>query len=88
MQDLTKCSPTGRDCIEKNSAKNFNCSFSCEGIYADIQWKRDEEMTYEIDKEKYAMLSSEYQNFKRENVEIFTFNSSAPMGMFGEQILK
>ena len=86
MQDLTKCSPTGRDCIEKNSAKNFNCSFSCEGIYADIQWKRDEEMTYEIDKEKYAMLSSEYQNFKRENVEIFRFDSSSPMGMFGEQI--
>ena len=86
LKDLEKCSPAGRDCIEKNSAETFNCSISCEGIYADIHWQRNEEMTYEIDKEKYAMLSSEYQNFKRKNVEIFRFISSAPMGMFGEQI--
>ena len=88
MQDLTKCSPTGRDCIEKNSAKNFNCSFSCEGIYADIQWRRDEEMTFEIDKDKYTILSSEYQNFKRENVKHFRFSSESSQNDFGKQILK
>ena len=32
------CSPTGRDCIERNSTKSFNCSTTCEGIYADVQW--------------------------------------------------
>ena len=37
-QDLEICGPKGRDCIEKNSAKNFNCSSTCEGIYADVQW--------------------------------------------------
>ena len=32
----------GRDCIERNSIESFNCrlqcSVSCEGIYADVQW--------------------------------------------------
>ena len=32
------CGPKGRDCIEKNSTKSFNCSTTCEGIYADVQW--------------------------------------------------
>ena len=87
MKDLEKCSPAGRDCIEKNSAETFNCSISCEGIYADIHWKRDEEMTFEIDKDKYAVLSSEYKNFKKESVKHFRFSSEASRSMFGEQIL-
>ena len=32
------CSPTGRDCIEGAIGQDFNCSKSCEGIYADVQW--------------------------------------------------
>ena len=32
------CGPTGRDCIETNSTKSFNCSTTCEGIFADVQW--------------------------------------------------
>ena len=32
------CNPSGRDCIEHNSAETFNCSKSCTGIYADVQW--------------------------------------------------
>ena len=36
------CGPKGRDCIEKNSAKTFNCSMTCDGIYADIFWKESE----------------------------------------------
>ena len=32
------CGPEGRDCIERNSTKSFNCSTNCEGIYADVQW--------------------------------------------------
>ena len=41
------CDPKGRDCIEKNSTKSFNCSTTCEGIYADVHWvgkKIEEEM--------------------------------------------
>ena len=32
------CGPRGRDCIEKAIGQDFNCSVSCEGIYADVQW--------------------------------------------------
>ena len=34
-EDIGICGPKGRDCIERNSADSFNCSRSCEGIYAD-----------------------------------------------------
>ena len=37
-QDHIVCSPTGRDCIEGAIGQDFNCSVSCEGIYADVQW--------------------------------------------------
>ena len=32
------CDSKGRDCIEMNSTKSFNCSTTCKGIYADVQW--------------------------------------------------
>ena len=72
---MKKCSHKGRECIEKNSAETFNCSMTCEGMYADIYWK-DGKMKNEMDKEKFAELSSEYVNFKRENVKHFEFSSS------------
>ena len=37
-QGFQVCDPKGRDCIERNSAKVFNCSLSCEGVYASVQW--------------------------------------------------
>ena len=84
-QDLNKCSLTGRDCIERNSAETFNCSVNCEGFYADVQWaeertadegrtrKRDEEM----DKQKYLTLLSEYKHFKTSIVQHYRFNGAA-----------
>ena len=32
----------GRDCIEKNSSLDFNCSSTCDGLYADVQWVDEE----------------------------------------------
>ena len=32
------CDITGRDCIEKNSSKTFECNTTCSGIYADVEW--------------------------------------------------
>ena len=32
------CDPNGRDCIERNLAKSFNCSTTCVGIYANVWW--------------------------------------------------
>ena len=86
MQGTKKCGPRGRDCIEKNSAETFNCSMTCEGMYADISWKAAE-VKIEKDKEKYEELSSEYMNFKREFVKHFEFTSATPSSMFGKQIL-
>ena len=86
MQTRKICSTAGRDCIEQNSAKTFNCSFTCEGMYADINWKAAK-MKNEMDKEKYTVLSSEYVNFKREHVKHFEFSSAASSRMFGKLIL-
>ena len=41
LQDMETCDPKGRDCIEDNAANTFNCSLSCEGFYADVQWVED-----------------------------------------------
>ena len=32
------CDVKGRDCIEKNSSKTFECNTTCSGIYADVEW--------------------------------------------------
>ena len=54
------CDPEGRDCIERNSAKTFDCSTTCAGIYANVQWDKriieefkeddEEEKIFEADK--------------------------------------
>ena len=32
------CDLKGKDCIEKNSFKTFECNTTCTGIYADVEW--------------------------------------------------
>ena len=89
MQGKKKCGPKGRDCIEKNSARTFNCSISCAGMYADIDWKDEKIKDLDLkDKKKYAVLYSEYKNFKKENVKPFRFSSGAYWNNFGEQTLQ
>ena len=45
LQDMLICDLKGRDCIEKNSSKTFNCNTTCVGIYADVEWvKKDIEV--------------------------------------------
>ena len=84
MQDLEKCGPAGRDCIEKNSAETFDCSVNCKGFYADVQ--RAEERTgdkglngkweEDMDKNMYLNLLSEYKDFKRSIVRHYRFNGN------------
>ena len=38
---MSRCGPVGRDCIEKKSTQTFNCSVTCEGVYADVHWITD-----------------------------------------------
>ena len=87
MQDMKICGPEGRDCIEKNSAQTYNCSESCEGVYADIYWKNE---TYNYwmrkegkDKEKMKKLLFEYQQLKRGNVKHFRFRSDFSQNTMG-----
>ena len=35
---MATCDLKGRDCIEKNSSKTFDCNTTCTGIYADVEW--------------------------------------------------
>ena len=80
------CDSEGRDCIEEMSTQTFNCSMTCTGMHADTNWK-DEHLTDEKDKDKYSMLSSEYQNFKKEHVKHFRFSFEASSSMYGKQII-
>ena len=62
------CSPEGRDCIERNSTKSFNCSTTCEGIYADVQWvgkKVEEDMEDEEAVEKEFKGKNDEKLMKR-----------------------
>ena len=75
---MRKCSPEGRDCIEKKSTSTFNCSVACEGIYADVQWVEnvveamgEEPVEDEVEKKlsgKYVdeMTRLVYKNLKKE----------------------
>ena len=83
---MKKCDPRGRECIETNSAETFNCSMTCEGMHADINWKLGK-MKNEMDLEKYRDMYNEYVNFKRENVKHFEFSSTVSSTWFGKEIL-
>ena len=78
------CDPKGRDCIERNFAKSFNCSTTCVGIYADVQWKKLSLEGGAEDNEKYKMLVAEYRRFKENIVKHFKFNRIAHSSAFSE----
>ena len=91
-QDLKKCSPKGRDCIEKRFVETFSCNVTCEGIHADVIKMKGEdpmqmmegqslEQFYERDLQR---LIFEYKEFKRSHVRHIRFNSEASTTMFGK----
>ena len=53
---MKKCSPKGRDCFERNFFHTFNCSATCEGVYADVQWEDDPIMNEEDVREEMETL--------------------------------
>ena len=69
------CDAKGRDCIEKNSPETFNCSTTCSGIYADVQWVgsdieeeiRDETIEVgELNKRAVDDMMQSFHTLKRE----------------------
>ena len=62
------CDLKGRDCIEANSAKTFNCSTTCVGIYADVQFKEKllQEERDGGETEKTIKLTGKGEEFERQ----------------------
>ena len=95
LQAMEKCDPKGRNCIEKHSTLVFNCSLTCEGIFADTvhlgldKVERNMKDSFnninvaELDEKKFKKLVSEYKNFKKKNCQHFRFNSEANLTLFG-----
>ena len=65
-QDAVICSPAQRECIEQRIGLSFNCSVSCEGMYADVEWVED--MVGE-GKEKEQLLFSLMGKIERKQQE-------------------
>ena len=68
-QDLQICDAKGRDCIESISAGTFNCSTTCSGIYADVQWVGSD-IIEEIkdDSEKLGNLEENVNNIPKRRI--------------------
>ena len=77
---MEKCSSKGRDCIEEKSGFTFDCLPSCGGTYADTEAWPDFGWSFE---DMIQPLTSEYNNFKQNNVKHFRFNSTATLTAFG-----
>ena len=55
------CDPKGRDCIEENFSKTFDCNTTCEGIYANIEWARENIEEGFKDEKRDRMAGSDFQ---------------------------
>ena len=89
------CSFTFQDCIQKNAEKTFNCSVSCKGIYADVEWtdervlqeKSELQKGEEVDRTKLMQIIEEYQDNKERYLRNFQFNAYSNSSTFGKKIL-
>ena len=89
---MEKCSPKGRDCIEKNTSQTFNCNATCEGVHADVIKMEGKDLVElvkgekieELDKMDLQRLIFEYKEFKRTHVQHFRFNSEFNDTSFGQ----
>ena len=94
------CIQEGRDCIEMNANRNFNCSVSCEGIYADAQWTEEalnsikDEVLDEEDENAQSLsgmdnlrrLIKEYKELKKKNVRHVRFDVTSNTSTYGENV--
>ena len=49
----------GRDCIEKNYARTFNCNTTCDGVYADINMIKNHPVKSELEQLKMDLESKD-----------------------------
>ena len=66
------CGLEGRDCIEKNSAKTYNCSTTCVGIYSDVEWRKMllEEETVATETKNTNQVVSELDEIRKELADL------------------
>ena len=86
-QDTEKCTPEGRDCIKEHSSESFNCSTTCEGVYADVQCTK-EGIKEEREQPQIAKLIDQYEKYKRQKIQHFVFNASAISTNFGNLLMR
>ena len=81
---LEICNPEGRDCIESNSDKNFNCIDTCQGLHADVDLVGDKvDLISDAgtkgngeSRQHFLKMIEEYRTFKNNSVKSFIFNAS------------
>ena len=69
-QDMDVCELKGRDCIDKNSIKTYDCSTTCVGIYADVQWREILLEEEKVDREAEIKLQGEGGKFQQQLVDL------------------
>ena len=84
------CTPQGRDCIEAKSSQDFNCSFTCEGVYIDHIDVGDLKPGFEelnkgnnINLKHFSTMINEYKKFKKSLFSSFNFRANANSTKFG-----
>ena len=77
------CGPAGRDCIDAESHKSFDCKMACVGLYADVGVSEKHTRLEGVPKQLTGMVEA-YERHKKMFVKNFVFNGSAQSTTFGE----
>ena len=77
------CSPAGRDCIDVESQKSFDCKMSCVGLYADVGVSKKHTRLEDVPGQLKDLVEA-YDRHKKRIVKNFVFNASAHSTNFGE----
>lgn len=80
----------GRDCIDTESHKGFDCKMSCVGLYADVGVTKKHQRLQQLEEvpKQLKVLVEAYQRHKKRLVKNFVFNGSAHSKAFGEYIAR
>jgi len=70
-QNLSPCSPSGMDCYMENITHKYNCTTSCQGSYADVNYLEGGRIK---DSAKFEALSADYQMEKQRFASNLFFN--------------
>ena len=77
----------GRDCIQRNSNRVFNCNTTCNGIYADVEkiekLLKDNKTGKDANTKKFQRLIEEYRTLKKNYVQHFRLSSASNKTVFG-----